>query len=487
VTNTGSIVTTTLDGQGVKLDQGGTVTNTGSGNIYGDYSGVFIQGSIGVVTNSGLIGAIGLSGYGVDLEAGGTITNSGSVIGIYGGVLTGNTTATLRNSGYVYGAKYGARMTAGGLITNAASAVVEATTTGIGMNGGTVVNAGTIKATASTGKAVLFTGTGNDLVVDAGAVFTGAVNGAGASNVLELGTQPFLTTGTFTGIGGQVTGFDTITFDSNDNWLVTGTLAGFNGDTITGFTVGDSITLDGITGLTTSYSVGVLNLTSGSTTDTIDFVNPGGTLKVTTASGNTTITIPCFAAGTRIATPRGERLVEELKPGDEVLTVLGEILPIVWVGHRVVDCTAHPEPERVWPIRIQAHAFAQDAPHRDLFLSPDHAILAQRVLIPAKQLVNGTTIRQVERPVITYHHIELTRHAVILSEGLPTESFLDTGEDSAMLLGGDEQPVPAATGREGPEAQLIRDALACAPIRIVGPEVERMRRRLGLRLREHYN
>jgi hypothetical protein len=482
VANTGSIVTTTLDGNGVELDQGGTVTNTGTGSIYGDYSGVIINGGIGIVTNSGDIGAVGLSGYGVDLEAGGTVTNTGSIIGAYGGVLTGNTAATVSNASYIYGADYGIRMTAGGSVTNVAGAVIQATTTAIEMQGGTVVNAGTIKATATTGNAVLFkTGTANDLVVEGGAVFTGAVTGGGANNVLELGSETAGTTSTFSGIGGQVTGFGTITFDSGDHWRVTGTLAGFNGDTITGFAAGDSITLNGVTGLTTSYSAGVLTLTSGSTTDTIAFSNPGGTLRVTAASGNTTITIPCFAAGTRIATPRGERLVEDLQPGDEVLTVLGEVLPVVWVGHRVVDCEAHPDPSRVWPIRIQAHAFAQGAPRRDLFLSPDHAILAQGVLIPAKQLVNGTTIRQVAQPAVTYHHIELTRHAVILSDGLPTESFLDTGADSAMLLGGDEQVVQTGAGREGPEAQLIRDALACAPIRIVGPEVERVRGRLGLR------
>ena len=482
VINTGSIVTLTLDGNGVELDQGGTITNTGNGNIYGDYSGVFVNGGAGVVTNSGDIGAIGASGYGIYLGAGGTITNTGTVIGSYGGVLTGNTNATLTNSGYVYGADYGARMAVGGSITNLAGGIFESTTTAIAMAGGTVVNAGTIHATATTGNAVLFTGTGNDLVVEAGAVFVGAVTGAGAGSVLELGAEPAGTTGTFSGIGGQVTGFGTITFDSGDSWQVAGTLAGFNGDTVNGFAIGDSITLDGVTGLTSSYAGGVLTLTSGSTTDTIDFNSPGGTVTVTAAGGNTTITvIPCFAAGTQIATPQGERPVEDLQAGDEVLTVLGEVLPVVWAGHRVVDCDAHPEPERVWPIRIQAHAFAPGAPHRDLFLSPDHAILAQGVLIPAKHLVNGTTIRQVERSTISYHHVELARHAVILSEGLPTESFLDTGADSALLLGDDGPAMQPVFGRERPEAQLIRDALACAPMRIVGPEVDWVRGRLGLR------
>jgi hypothetical protein len=482
VSNSGSIVTTTLDGNGVELDQGGTVSNTGTGTLYGDYSGVIITGGIGVVTNGGTIGAIGAAGYGIDLEAGGTITNTGSVIGSYGGLVTGNSAATLSNSKYIYGADYGIRMTAGGSVTNLGGAIVQSTTTAIAMDGGTVVNAGTLKATGSGGDAVLFTGSANTLVVEAGAVFQGAVTGAGAGSVLQLGSEPVDTTGTFSGIGGQVTGFDTITFDSGDDWLVAGTLSAFNGDTINGFAMGDSITLDGATGLSSSYDAGVLTLTAGETTDTIDFSDVEGEVTATEAGGNTTLSIiPCFASGTRIATPLGERLVETLKAGDEVLTVLGEVLPVVWAGHRVVDCDAHPEPERVWPIRIQAHAFAQGAPHRDLFLSPDHAILAQSVLIPAKHLVNGTSIRQVKKPRVTYHHIELSRHAVILSEGLATESFLDSGADAAMLLSDDGLPGPSVAGWAGPEAQLFRDALACAPMRIVGPEVERVRGRLGQR------
>ena len=82
---------------------------------------------------------------------------------------------------------------------------------------------------------------------------------------------------------------------------------------------------------------------------------------------------------------------------------------------------------------------------------------------------------------MTYHHIELSRHAVILSDGLATESFLDTGADAAMLLSNDGQPEHSSAGSAGPEAQLVRDALACAPMRIIGPEVERVRGRLGLR------
>ncbi|HEX5328245.1 MAG TPA: Hint domain-containing protein [Acetobacteraceae bacterium] len=47
--------------------------------------------------------------------------------------------------------------------------------------------------------------------------------------------------------------------------------------------------------------------------------------------------------------------------------------------------------------------------------------------MPIRQLINGATIAQVPRDQVTYYHIELSRHDVLLAENLPAESYLDTG------------------------------------------------------------
>ena len=137
---------------------------------------------------------------------------------------------------------------------------------------------------------------------------------------------------------------------------------------------------------------------------------------------------PCFVEGTRILTRAGEVPVESLVPGDEVVAVLaGQLLPVIWVGRRTVDCTREDRPAEMWPFRVRAHAFGPGRPHRDLYLSPDHAIHVDGMLVPVRYLENATTIRRERRDSVTYYHVELARHDILLSDGLGSESYLDTG------------------------------------------------------------
>jgi autotransporter passenger strand-loop-strand repeat protein len=137
---------------------------------------------------------------------------------------------------------------------------------------------------------------------------------------------------------------------------------------------------------------------------------------------------PCFCEGTRIATERGLIAVEALSPGDRVHTLPdGTLRPVVWLGRRHIDCRGYPDPNLVSPVLLRAGAYARGCPIRDLFLSPDHAVLVDGALIPVRYLVNGTTIGQEPVDGVTYYHIELAGHDVIVAEGLPCESYLDTG------------------------------------------------------------
>lgn len=190
--------------------------------------------------------------------------------------------------------------------------------------------------------------------------------------------------------------------------------------------------------------------------------------------------LACFAAGTRIATPDGPVPVEALRVGQHVVCRGAGTAPIVWIGWRDVDCRRHPRPETVWPIRVRAGAFGDSVPSRDLLLSPDHAIYAEGVLIPIRRLVDGDTVVRQQTDTVSYYHVELERHDILLAEDLPVESFLDTGTRSAFTNGG--TVIQVAPDFAADAASWIWEARAYAPLVVTGPELERVRASLRTRL-----
>ncbi|HEY4174646.1 MAG TPA: Hint domain-containing protein [Rhodopila sp.] len=169
--------------------------------------------------------------------------------------------------------------------------------------------------------------------------------------------------------------------------------------------------------------------------------------------------------GTHILTDAGEVPVERLAVGDNVATRVDNKIvfqPVKWIGRRRIDLTTHPRPETAAPVRIRRGAFADTVPHRDLLVSPVHAIFCDGKLICARQLINDTTIRQ-EKGLSApeYFHVELNQHAILLAEGLPAESYLDTG-NRGFFANADAPLVlhPDLTGEaDGP----TREAASCAP------------------------
>jgi hypothetical protein len=136
---------------------------------------------------------------------------------------------------------------------------------------------------------------------------------------------------------------------------------------------------------------------------------------------------PCFVAGTLITTPRGDVRVEDLREGDEVTLARGGTSPIVWIGHRRVRSSIQPANDHAMPIRIRAGALGDSVPKRDLLVSPEHAMWVDDMLVPARHLLNGTSVVQEKMVDFIYYHIELPLHDVLLAEGTPAESWLDTG------------------------------------------------------------
>lgn len=149
--------------------------------------------------------------------------------------------------------------------------------------------------------------------------------------------------------------------------------------------------------------------------------------------------VPCFCAGTLIDTPRGAVPVQDLRPGDAVLTLDGGPLPLHWVGRRMLGperLAAQPE---LRPIRIAAGALGPGIPATDLSVSPQHRILvrsaiaqrmfgAREVLVAARQLLALPGIAVQDLPQVDYVHILFRGHQIVFSNGAPTESLYPGAE-----------------------------------------------------------
>lgn len=200
---------------------------------------------------------------------------------------------------------------------------------------------------------------------------------------------------------------------------------------ISGFAAGDSIELENFVAASDFYlsGTGLILISNSHAFEALDF---DGTLTaadftLTNDGTNTTITtnVACFAGGTRILTEAGEICVENLRIGDVVATLHDGLQPVKWIGMRSY-AAPFCNNARTLPIRIAAGAIAPGVPRRDLYVSPGHALCIDGQLIHAGRLVNGVSITQLPRAdSVTYFHIELCSHAIILAEGCPAESFMD--------------------------------------------------------------
>ena len=409
------------------------------------------------------------------------MTNAASaVITAYNGVEFINQPGTASNAGMILGSGAGTASTGvyfadGGRLGNLATGTIGGSVGVLFSHAaGTLSNAGTIASGLTSGTAVAFgAGFANRLVVVPGAVFQGGVDGgntiAGSiSSTLELAGGAG--TGTLAGLGSQVVNFASVSFDAGAAWRVSGNSAGLaSGQTLGGFARGDTIELTGLTETIKSYAGGTLTLAGDAA---VSLGLPGAfttaSFVATPVSGGTDITVACYAAGTRILTARGEVTVETLRVG-EMMCVLrtGGLLPIVWLGQRQLRPHLHPHPQDLHPVRVAAGALADGVPTRDLWLSPEHAVFLHGVLVPIRTLINGTSVTQVAAREITYWHVELPRHDMLLAEGAWSESYLDMGNRDAFEGAVADAATPLALHPDF--AARFWERHACVPQVRVGP------------------
>jgi hypothetical protein len=144
---------------------------------------------------------------------------------------------------------------------------------------------------------------------------------------------------------------------------------------------------------------------------------------------------PCFTPGTLIATPSGQRPIQDLVAGDLVSTRDHGAQPLRWIGRISLSpdhMARHPEHQ---PISIAPGALGPGLPARTLRLSPQHRVLITgwkaellfgqvEVLVPATSLCDDRGIRTEHAPSgMTYLHLLFDRHEIIFAEGAEVESL----------------------------------------------------------------
>ncbi|MCP1167871.1 Hint domain-containing protein [Limimaricola litoreus] len=273
------------------------------------------------------------------------------------------------------------------------------------------------------GQDELFGGEGNDTIFgqdDDDTLFGGA-----GDDMLDAGIDDdtvFGGTGNDTIIGGQ--GTDLLFGDDDrDDFF-----GGNGGDRVFGGEGGDDYDTLDLTG--SESGVDRIEYTSDDREDGVVYFKDGTTMRFEEIEN----VVPCFTPGTVIATPRGERLVEELREGDRIITRDNGIQEIRWVGHKQVGPKQFLTSPHLKPVMIRAGALGNGLPERDMMVSPNHRVLLSgeraqlyfedsEVLAAAKHLIGSKGIHSVDVPRTSYIHFMFDRHEVVLSNGAWTESF----------------------------------------------------------------
>jgi hypothetical protein len=302
----------------------------------------------------------------------------------------------------------------------------------------------------------------NELILDIENLFV--VNASTVTNIGAGGGNQTFSPGYYTGTGITYIDGDTITFDgqniSNPQFFIKDTGTGLTFTSVTfvlqngatpsnifwisnptsgagAFTVTTpSTAIPGIIITTSSTSSSTFTITSADingciySNRDITFTSTG-TVNINSFNDN----IVCYAKGTLILTKRGFVPIEDIKEGNMVVTkgkitdnktvrtdAKLKLTPVVWVSKFKVKCLN----SNSRPICITKHALGQTYPFKDLYVSPNHAILINGKMRIAKHIVNGTTIFQdTTCDSVEYYHLECENHSAIIANGVLSETYLD--------------------------------------------------------------
>ena len=145
-----------------------------------------------------------------------------------------------------------------------------------------------------------------------------------------------------------------------------------------------------------------------------------------------------FLKSTTILTADGGRKIEDLASGDLLPTQFGGVRSIQWIWRYPLKKSDSSKPwvKDALPVRIARSALAPEVPHSDLYVTAEHALFIEGLLIPVGNLTNGTTITRYdarEYDELEYFNIKVEGHEVIYAEGAAVETLRDVDESAVNL------------------------------------------------------
>jgi hypothetical protein len=166
----------------------------------------------------------------------------------------------------------------------------------------------------------------------------------------------------------------------------------------------------------------------------VEFLDANGAVIGTMTFSNIESVVACFTPGAQVLTDQGELAVEDLKPGDLVLTRDNGYQPIRWTGRRDLSHAELIVEPRFNPVHIARGALGVGLPGRDVMVSPQHRMLVtgpraellfgeNEVLVAAKHLVGLPGIEQRVSRGVSYLHILFDQHEIVRADGAWSESF----------------------------------------------------------------
>lgn len=155
-----------------------------------------------------------------------------------------------------------------------------------------------------------------------------------------------------------------------------------------------------------------------------------------------------FLRGTRITMADGLQVpIEDLKPGDRVLTRDSGPQAVRWIGMQTLRASGAFAPITIAPGTLNNTAELVVSPNHRLFIYQRVDALGagrKEILVKAGLLVNGTTVTQNPGGFVDYFQILFDSHEIIYAEGIAAESlFVDVATRPAL---------PAAVARLAPDA-----------------------------------